>query len=111
MIISASRRTDIPAYYADWFINRIKDGKLQARNPINIHQISETTITDKIQLHLMHPAEGKYSVAYSQFLQGYTAHTIALNLTEAKIPTPGDCEHWNASTVRSILSAECETGI
>ena len=26
MIISASRRTDIPNYYSDWFINRIKDG-------------------------------------------------------------------------------------
>lgn len=26
MIISASRRTDIPAFHADWFMNRIKDG-------------------------------------------------------------------------------------
>lgn len=25
-ILSASRRTDIPAFYADWFINRIKEG-------------------------------------------------------------------------------------
>ncbi len=37
MIISASRRTDIPAYYADWFINRIKDGKIQVKNPMNTH--------------------------------------------------------------------------
>ncbi len=43
---------------------------------------------------------------YKQFLQGYTAHTIAVNLTETKIPTPGDCEHWNVSTIRSILSNE-----
>ena len=26
MIISASRRTDIPALYAQWFINRIRAG-------------------------------------------------------------------------------------
>ena len=26
MIISASRRTDIPAYYPDWFCNRIREG-------------------------------------------------------------------------------------
>ena len=26
MIISASRRTDIPTYYSDWFFNRIKEG-------------------------------------------------------------------------------------
>ena len=26
MIISASRSTDIPAYYSEWFVNRIHDG-------------------------------------------------------------------------------------
>jgi Domain of unknown function (DUF1848) len=28
MIISASRRTDIPAFYAEWFIKRIQAGVL-----------------------------------------------------------------------------------
>jgi hypothetical protein len=40
MIISASRRTDIPAYYSEWFVNRIQEGFLYVRNPMNIHQIS-----------------------------------------------------------------------
>ncbi len=35
MIISASRRTDIPAFYSEWFMNRIRDGYLISRNPIN----------------------------------------------------------------------------
>ena len=34
MIISASRRTDIPAFYADWFINRIRKGYCYAPNPL-----------------------------------------------------------------------------
>lgn len=32
-IISASRRTDIPAFYTDWFIKRLKEGYLFVRNP------------------------------------------------------------------------------
>lgn len=35
MVISASRRTDIPAFYSEWFMNRIKEGYLIVRNPMN----------------------------------------------------------------------------
>ena len=35
MIISASRRTDIPALYPDWFINRLNSGYLYVNNPMN----------------------------------------------------------------------------
>jgi len=35
MIISASRRTDIPSFYGEWFINRINKGFLFVRNPFN----------------------------------------------------------------------------
>ncbi len=45
MIISASRRTDIPAFYAKWFVNRIKEGRVAVRNPMNIHQITEWEFT------------------------------------------------------------------
>lgn len=33
MIVSASYRTDIPAFYSDWFLNRIAAGEAQFRNP------------------------------------------------------------------------------
>jgi len=39
MIISASRRTDIPAFYGDWFINRIKEGFAMYRNPMRPTQV------------------------------------------------------------------------
>lgn len=35
MIISASRRTDIPAFYGDWFLNRLKAGYCYTVNPYN----------------------------------------------------------------------------
>ncbi len=33
MIVSASYRTDIPAYYAKWFINRLRAGYCLVKNP------------------------------------------------------------------------------
>lgn len=45
MILSISRRTDIPAFYSDWFFNRVKEGFVCVRNPMNIHQISKIRIT------------------------------------------------------------------
>lgn len=32
-VISASRRTDIPAFYLDWFLKAIQNGSLEVRNP------------------------------------------------------------------------------
>ena len=48
MIISASRRTDIPSYYADWFYNRIKEGYVCVRNPMNVHQISRISLSPDV---------------------------------------------------------------
>ncbi|MDR1961596.1 MAG: DUF1848 domain-containing protein [Gracilibacteraceae bacterium] len=45
MIISASRRTDIPAYYAGWLFNRLKEGCVLVRNPANIHQVSRISLS------------------------------------------------------------------
>lgn len=39
VIISASRRTDIPAYYSNWFYNIIQEGSVLIRNPFNRRQI------------------------------------------------------------------------
>jgi hypothetical protein len=35
VIISASRSTDIPAFYSDWFFQRLKDGYVKWKNPFN----------------------------------------------------------------------------
>jgi len=32
-VISASRRTDIPAFYADWLVNRLRAGMVYVQNP------------------------------------------------------------------------------
>ena len=48
MILSVSRRTDIPAFYSEWFLNRIKAGFIDVRNPMNIHQISRINIKPEV---------------------------------------------------------------
>lgn len=50
MIISASRRTDIPAFYAEWFINRLRDGYLLVQNPFNTNMYSRVELSpDKVE--------------------------------------------------------------
>jgi hypothetical protein len=44
MIISASRRTDLPAAHADWLVNRSREGFVLVRNPMNPRQVSRVSL-------------------------------------------------------------------
>jgi len=44
VIISASRRTDIPAFYAQWFINRVRAGYCAVPNPFNAQQVTRVSL-------------------------------------------------------------------
>ena len=48
MIVSASRRTDIPCYYSDWFINRLNEGYVLTRNPMNHTQVSKIPLSSDV---------------------------------------------------------------
>lgn len=48
MIISASRRTDIPAFYSQWFFNRIKEGFVYVPNPFNPKMISKVNMQSSV---------------------------------------------------------------
>ncbi len=39
MIVSVSRRTDIPAFYFPWFLERLRAGEVFVRNPMNFRQV------------------------------------------------------------------------
>lgn len=41
MILSVSRRTDIPAFYSDWFFERLDEGFVLVPNPINPKKIAK----------------------------------------------------------------------
>lgn len=44
MIISASRRTDLPAFHTEWFIRRVRAGYCTVRNPFNPAQQSRISL-------------------------------------------------------------------
>lgn len=48
MIISASRRTDIPAFYSEWFVNRLKEGFVDVKNPMNPKQVSRILLNSEV---------------------------------------------------------------
>ena len=46
MILFVSGRTDIPAFYSNWFINRVKAGFVDVRNPFNQKLVSRIYFSD-----------------------------------------------------------------
>ena len=48
MIINASSRTDIPAYFSDWFFQRLKAGYVYVRNPYYPNQITKYILNPEV---------------------------------------------------------------
>ena len=104
MILSASRRTDIPNYYSEWLARRFRAGFLCVRNPMNFRQVSRITLNpnviDCIVFWTKNPApmlpyldEYRTYIYYFQFtLTGY-AKDIEPGLPDKRrILIPAFCE-------------------
>lgn len=97
MIISASRRTDIPTYYSSWFFNRLKAGFVLVRNPMNAHQVSNITlapdIVDGIVFWTKNPAPMLERIddlkPYTYYFQ-FTLNAYGKDV-EPNIPSKNDC--------------------
>lgn len=48
MIIQTGMRTDIPAFYSEWFMNRIKEGYVLVRNPYNPLQVTKYSLSPEV---------------------------------------------------------------
>jgi len=60
MIINTGQRTDIPAFYAQWFANRLREGFVCVRNPYDPRQVSryrlDPSVVDVIGFCTKNPA-------------------------------------------------------
>lgn len=45
MVVSVSRRTDVPRFYMDWFLQRVQAGYAQVCNPLNPRQVRQVPLT------------------------------------------------------------------
>lgn len=96
MIISASRRTDIPAFYSTWFMNRVREGFVLTRNPFNTKQIKRVSLTpEQVDLfvfwtrnaqmlmpHLMELDQRGYRYYFQYTITAYP------KLLESNLPNP-----------------------
>ncbi len=65
-VISASRRTDIPAFYLKWFINHIQEGFVNVPNPFNRKQVKKVSLEPKDVAWIVF-----WSRNYEVFLKNY----------------------------------------
>ncbi|KQC09539.1 MAG: hypothetical protein APR54_12735 [Candidatus Cloacimonas sp. SDB] len=77
MILSASRRTDIPAFYSDWFFNRLKAGYLQVVNPYNKNQIRTIELSpDKVECIVFWTKDPADFISRLNLLQEYNYYFL-----------------------------------
>lgn len=48
MIINTGMRTDIPAFYSEWFLRRLEEGSVCVRNPFDEHQVTRYRLTPDV---------------------------------------------------------------
>lgn len=48
MIINTGSRTNIPAYYSEWFFNRIREGYVCVRNPYYSNQVQRFRLSPDV---------------------------------------------------------------
>ena len=48
MIINTGCRTDIPAFYSKWFMNRIREGYVLVRNPYYLNQVTKYNLSPDV---------------------------------------------------------------
>ena len=48
MIIQTGMRTDIPAFYTPWFLNRLREGYVCTRNPYNPTMVTRYELNPEV---------------------------------------------------------------
>ena len=107
MIISASRRTDIPAYHAPWLMERLREGFAMVANPMNPHQVRRVDLrpeaVDGIVFWSKNPAP---LLAHEKALRAYRcAWQFTLNAYAADVEPGVPGEAARLETLKRLADA------
>ena len=73
MIINTGMRTDIPAFYSRWLLNRIKEVFAYVRNPYNEKQITKYRLDPNVVDCLAFCSKNPHPIInHLEELEGYT---------------------------------------
>ncbi len=102
MIISASRRTDIPAFYSAWLMARVRAGFCLVPNPFNAKQVSRISLAPedvdafvfwsknpKPMLGILRELSDRGFIYYFQFTLNHYPHTLepSIPVFESRLET------------------------
>lgn len=72
MILQTGMRTDIPAFYSEWFMNRLKEGYVLVRNPYHSEQVTRYEINpDVVDLIAFCTKDPVPMMKYAEKLKAY----------------------------------------
>ncbi len=112
MILSVSRRTDIPAFYSDWFYKRVKEGFVYSRNPMNQLQVSNipinTEITDGIVFWTKNPANMLSRLKELEKFNYYFQFTLNAYSSAIEFHVPRKLQRLNTfKKLSDLIGPEC----
>lgn len=110
MILSVSRRTDIPAFYSDWFFEQLGQGFVLVPNPVNPQKIAKIPLKplkiDTISTNLL----GKSEISVSGNIEGIVFWTKNPRPMISRLNELSDYKYYFLYTLTGYPS-EIESGL
>jgi len=94
MIISASRRCDIPRFHFDWFLRRLEAGFVDVTNPFNAAQVRRVSLKpEDVQFTVFWTRDPRSLLAEAERLDRYPFYTMITmtgypEILEPNVPPP-----------------------
>ena len=104
MIINTGQRTDIPAFYSDWFANRLTEGFVCVRNPYYPEQVSryrlDPSVVDCIGFCTKNPEP---MFQYSDLLKEYGQYWFVTITPYGRDIEPNERTSTGSSTISGVF--------